>query len=693
MKLLLRIDKFVRKHIPSQWLDRVGGYDVFVSYSQRDGIKYAESVTESARREGLTVFRDNDGIRDGEDIPDRIVCALNRAKFLLVVATPQAVESNEVRKERELYLNRKTIFRTGRPIAIVYPGHDVSIHLENIKAIRTDGTVEGVTVASLAAIKAHAGWSTSLQRLYTGLLTTGLVITFVLVLLGRSLSASRTETLAQRWEAIAQAAEKDYRYSEAESAYRNGSSYAVRLNEEADRMVAYRHLIPLRRVSKPPDSECRFVTQLNDGRILAAYRIINSGNVSIHLDGEEVSMLKSDSESSINCDWVEDINHGWTLAVSNGEQLWIVESAGSDIPKTMVSLDQTHACFCVLSDGSVQAMTVEDDLATVHRLKMAEEPKKASCRPARNLVGGNQSHVTYTTVLCGIFSSSQPREAFVIVAASPQSDRDSTCQIDIFKLETKENDFELVASLPLQSITASAKPLGNAGWTFPYDEPLTAEGLASSASGLTISTDQSMVAFQFVQSKKSLLGKPFHVIMPAKDFSQNAEREWQAAHKLARGSVYVDGNAVDSISLVDHPFPAAVIQRNDLVQFIRLDEPPSVMSSMTTDAEHCKSTDLFGIRSPVLINSTSKNLETFKAEHRVCYSLPDLSGDILAIHGDRSSLIVVENPDSLFCFKGWDETAAISEEGASAGSDRNGYMVNADGHVGIPAFETTTSAQ
>ncbi|HBJ35716.1 MAG TPA: hypothetical protein DDZ51_13420 [Planctomycetaceae bacterium] len=422
--------------------------------------------------------------------------------------------------------------------------------------------------------------------------------------------------------------------------------------------------------------------------------------MSVRLDGAEVSVLESDSESSVNCDWVEDIDHDWTLAVSNGEQLWIVESAGSAAPKTMVALNQTHACFCVLSDGSVQAMTLEGDSAKVYRLRMAEEPKEASYRPGRNLVGETKSadglrapmtHATKTAVLCGAFSSSQPREAFVAVSASPQSDPERTCQIDILKLGANENEFDLVASLPLQSITVK-NPLGFGSFAEPYDAPLTAEGRVDFATGLTASNDQGAVAFQFVQGKNFMVGRPFHVVMPAKDLSQNATLGWQEAHESARRHVYIDGNAVESIFLVDHPFPAAVTLRNDIVQLIRLGEPPSAVASMMTDAEHCKSMNLFGTRSPALINSTSKNLETFKAEHRVRYALPDLRDDIVAIHGDRSSLIVVESPDALYCFKGWDDTAFVREDVESVRLDRNGYVVDTDGFVRIPVFEKTTSA-
>lgn len=687
MNWLTCLDRIVRRVVPSVWLDRISGYDVFVSYSQRDGGSYAESIVTFARRQGLTVFRDNDGIRDGEDIPDRIIGALNRAKLLLVLATPQAVESKEVRKERELYRKRKTLFRAERPIAVVYPGDDISIDFEGIKAISTDGTVEGVTEASLTAIKDQVGWYTSLRRLYAGLLAVAMATTVAVVLLVWSLSVSKTETIAQRWEAIAQAAEKDHRYSEAESAYRNGSNYAVRLVHEASRMRTYRHLVPASRVPKSPDSECRFATQLDDGRILTVFWFSNPSRASIRIDGQEVSVLEPESETRVDCDWVQNFDQNWTLAISNGEQLWIVESAGGALPKTTVAFNQPHACFCLMSDGSVQTMTLEGDSVTVHRLNTGERLKETFYRPGRNLVSEHRSHVTTTSVLCGAFSSSIPREAFVAVAASPQSAPNRTCQIDVFRLVTDENDFELVASLPLQSITGSANPLGIDAMAEPYDDPLTSEGGVDFATGLSVSTDQAAVAFQFVQGENFMVGKPFHVVMPADDFSQNATRGWQATHEVARRRIHIDGNAVTSIALVDNPFPAAVVHRNEVVQFIRLGEPPSSAASMTTDSKHCTPTSLLGIRSPVLLNATSESLETFKGEHRVCYSLPVLPKDVLAIHGGRSSLIVIESPDSLFCFEGWSESATIDNEGASERADQNGYVVDVEGLVRIPAFE------
>ena len=688
MKVLLGIDGLFRKCVPSQWLDRVSGYDVFVSYSQRDGAKYAESIAANARREGLTVFRDNDGIRDGEDIPERIVRALNRAKLLLVVATPGAVSSKEVHKERELYLKRKTWLRSDRPISVVYPGNDVSIDLEGIKAISTDGTVVGVTEKTLAAIRDQVGWATSLRRLYSGLLTTTLAIIAAIVLLGWSLSVSKTETVAQKWEAVAHAAEKDQRYSEAESAYRNGSGYAARLSDDVKRVSTFRHLIPFSRVSKPPQSKCRLATLLADGRLLVVYKTTESFKVSIQIDGQEVAELDTESESDVECDLIEREDDKWTLGISNGERLWIVQSDDSGSSKSELAFGKSHHCFCVSADGILKVLTMDDSAATVHRIKADGEIVSESFRPGRNLVSERESHTTKTIVLCGTFSSTGSRDAYVAVAAYPQSDPERACQIDVFELGPNENDFALVASLPLQSIT-SANALGVGTMAEPYDEPLTGEGRVDFATGLSVSTNENAVAFQFVQGQNFMVGKPFHVVMPAEDFSQNASRTWQESHESARRRLYLGTSAVDAILLVDHPFPAAVVHQNDLARFIKLEQSPSVVASLTTDAQHCELASLLDNQTPVLMNSTSKTLEAFKADHRVRYALPDLdlSDGELAIHAGRTSLIVVESPDSLFCFKRWVEFGSSASEDSLFDLDGTGYIVDVDGRVTIPSFK------
>ena len=72
MVRLARFDRLIRRFVPSVWLDRVSGYDVFVSFAHSDGIDFAQAIASKARSQGLTVFLDKEGIRDGEDISGRI---------------------------------------------------------------------------------------------------------------------------------------------------------------------------------------------------------------------------------------------------------------------------------------------------------------------------------------------------------------------------------------------------------------------------------------------------------------------------------------------------------------------------------------------------------------------------------------------------------------------------------------------
>ena len=533
----------------------------------------------------------------------------------------------------------------------------------------------------MAAVGDQVGWATSLRRLYSALLATVAVVVAAIALLASSLSTSKTETIAQRWEAVGQAAENDERYSEAESAYRSGSDFAARLNGEAERVSDFRHLIPFRRVFKPPQGACRFATLLTDGRMLVVYSFTESPAVSIRIEGQEVVSLDIGSDSAVECDWIAREDNEWTLAISNGERLWVTESAGESLPKTEIAFAESHYCFCVSTDGTVKVLTFEDADATVHRLKSNQEPESLSFQPGRNLVGEHQSHATKTTVLCGAFASSGSREAYVAVAASPQSDSDRACQIDVFELATKEDEFELLASLPLQSIDANTNTLGDGAFAEPYDDPLTAEGRVDFATGLSVSMNQGAVAFQFVQGENFMVGKPFHVVMPAEDFSQDLSRTWKKTHENARQRIYLGASAVESIFLVNDPFPAGVVHRNGLVRFIKLAKSPSVVASYTADSENCELARIRDNQSPVLMNSSSKTLAAFKREHRVRYVVPDLRDDVVAVHTGGSHLVVVESLDSLFCFS------------RSGESDDAGYIVDIDGKVTVPAFQKTKGPQ
>jgi hypothetical protein len=677
MVRLARFDRLIRRFVPSVWLDRVSGYDVFVSFAHSDGIDFAQAIASKARSQGLTVFLDKEGIRDGEDISGRIERGLERARLLLVVATPGAVKSKEVHKERELFQKRKTWLYEDRPIAVVYPGNDVSIDLEGIKAIETDGTIEGVAKASLAAVRDQVGWATSLRRLYSVLLAMVTVVVAAIALLTWSLSTSKTETIAQGWEAVGQAAESAERYSEAESAYRSGSDFAARLNVEAERVSDFHQLIPFRRVLKPPQSACRFATLLADGRMLVVYSFTDSSDVSIRIEDQEVVSLDTDSESTVECDWISREDDEWTLAISNGEKLWIIESAGDALPKNELVFTKSHHCFCVSTDGIVKVLTFEDAEATVHRLKFNGAAESISFRPGRNLVGEHQSHVTKTTVLCGAFAAAGLQEAYVVVVASPQSDLDHACQIDVFELGKKEGEFSLLASLPLQSIEASTDRFGDGALAEPYDEPLTAEGRVDFATGLSVLNNHGTVAFQFVQGENFMVGKPFHVVLPAEDFSQDSSRTWKKTHENASQRIYLGAGAVESIFLVNSPFPAGVVHRNGLVRFITLAESPSVVASFTADSENCELACMPGNQSPVLMNSSSKILAAFTGEHRARYAVPDLHDDVVALHAGGSKLIVVESADSLFCFR------------QSSESDGAGYNIDIDGNVTVPAFQKT----
>jgi hypothetical protein len=93
------------------------GRDVFVSYSHRDGIAYARKLTrdlESVRRpERLTCYFDQRSAILDKRLPPEVVRSLQRSSMLVVVATPGAAESRNVRAEISLFE------RARRPVVLL----------------------------------------------------------------------------------------------------------------------------------------------------------------------------------------------------------------------------------------------------------------------------------------------------------------------------------------------------------------------------------------------------------------------------------------------------------------------------------------------------------------------------------------------------------------------------------------------
>ncbi|MEM6368475.1 MAG: toll/interleukin-1 receptor domain-containing protein [Myxococcota bacterium] len=93
---------------------RFFGFDVFISYSQSDGLGYAMALESNLKAKDFAVFRDARELTVGNRVGDTIEWALRKSRMLVVVDSPEARRSEWVGLEVESF--RK---RSDRPITVV----------------------------------------------------------------------------------------------------------------------------------------------------------------------------------------------------------------------------------------------------------------------------------------------------------------------------------------------------------------------------------------------------------------------------------------------------------------------------------------------------------------------------------------------------------------------------------------------
>ena len=73
-------------------------YDLFISYSTRDS-KAARKINDTAEANGLTCFLAERDLKGGDEWADRIREALNNSREVVILVTPNSVESLWVQRE------------------------------------------------------------------------------------------------------------------------------------------------------------------------------------------------------------------------------------------------------------------------------------------------------------------------------------------------------------------------------------------------------------------------------------------------------------------------------------------------------------------------------------------------------------------------------------------------------------------
>lgn len=138
-----------------RFLDRLFGYDYFISYAHKDGLEYPVRLAELLTATGYSVFLDQTEFAVGDELDAETRRRIRMSSYLIVLAGPAAVESEWVQKEVEQFLD------TGRtPIVVKLPDlPDQTLaenevfspnwirHTESDRSAPSRGTIEALTRA------------------------------------------------------------------------------------------------------------------------------------------------------------------------------------------------------------------------------------------------------------------------------------------------------------------------------------------------------------------------------------------------------------------------------------------------------------------------------------------------------------------------------------------------------------------
>jgi hypothetical protein len=102
-----------RPSVLRQVADWVFGYDFFISYAQRDGLRYPTTVKSRLEAGGYKVCLDRDDYVAGDDLPHVTRRRVRMSRKLVVVARPGALQSDWVQREVDIFTE------TGRTAVVV----------------------------------------------------------------------------------------------------------------------------------------------------------------------------------------------------------------------------------------------------------------------------------------------------------------------------------------------------------------------------------------------------------------------------------------------------------------------------------------------------------------------------------------------------------------------------------------------
>src|ERR1700752_502612 len=93
------------------------GDDIFISYSRKDGAKYAAALANELSKPGnnLSCFLDQWGASAASELSKPVLRAIRNSSVLVLIGTAGAAESPLVREEVELFSHKRWL-RSRRPV-------------------------------------------------------------------------------------------------------------------------------------------------------------------------------------------------------------------------------------------------------------------------------------------------------------------------------------------------------------------------------------------------------------------------------------------------------------------------------------------------------------------------------------------------------------------------------------------------
>lgn len=100
---------------------------VFISYSRKDGIEYAEWLESELTKAGFKPWRDKHGLLDGEIFPPQLETAIKESFCVLACITPTVNSNSESWVHNEIHYARKIAKKTVIPL--IFPGAEATIEV------------------------------------------------------------------------------------------------------------------------------------------------------------------------------------------------------------------------------------------------------------------------------------------------------------------------------------------------------------------------------------------------------------------------------------------------------------------------------------------------------------------------------------------------------------------------------------